>query len=127
MPAKIKIIGNQKLQVWVCGVPEVSAEEPPPASNSETWKPRVQARLTLTGSALKIENRSREPWPELTARFESDEVQFDAKLPPLKTGEGVEIPLSDFAGTNGIRLPQSFHPKKASVGGNGFQFGAYGL
>ena len=122
------------MEVWDCGTQESSQSlssrlEPvrhgaPP----ESWKPRVSADVNLADAVLTVKNRGKEDWPALTVKLEAaDGSEFTAQTPPLRAGGAVEIPLAIFVSKSSEPLSRTNSFKKVSIGGNGFQFGAYRL
>jgi len=124
-----RIIGREKMEVWDCGVGQAGQAErteqgPPP----ETLRPRVRAGLDLAGDCLRVKNASGENWPDLSlVLVANDGTEFTNSVSALKAGALTQIPITNFLNQAGQRAKPDAQFKRASIGGNGFRFGAYGL
>jgi len=129
-----KTIDGQKMEVWDCGTSDSSSsvtngvEHFRHGAPPESWKPRVNAELSLAGAVIRVKNRGKEDWPPLLVKLETaNGSEFIAQTPALSAGGTVELPLTIFSNTAGESPNQTNLFKKVSIGGNGFQFGAYRL
>ena len=97
--------------------------------STEPLKPRVLAHYRCTGAVLVIENKDREDWPSLTVLVYTDPATaYQTTIPALKAGGSLEVPLSQFVKDGSQKFdPSTNRATKASIGGNGYEFGSYGF
>jgi hypothetical protein len=132
-------LGQAKL--FDCGVPQpsplVSSKENPadpqpvfdPNFATQSLKPAVKARIRCQGSVLVVENKGNEDWPSLAIVICSDPATgYRTSIAPLKSGETLKVPLSQFENDAGEKFDSSTRrPVKASIDGRGFTPAIFGL
>lgn len=97
-------------------------------SASETWKPRVKASVRIDAQNLIVKNAGGGNWPTLTLTLvTAGDDEYTNSLPALASSESLPLALTNFVDHAGRRANPGWKFKKVSIGGGGYQTGAYGL